>query len=83
MADRAPGTAEALVHFVQAHHQGAPVEAFGRAAEQFLQGDTVVTEDGIHRRLDVLGSDLGIRRQVEFPKQRVGIGHGICPFLNK
>jgi len=80
VADRAPGAAEALVHFVQADHQGAPVEALGGAAEQFLQGDTVLAEDGINRRLDVLRTDLGIGRQVEIAQQRIGIGHGVCPF---
>ena len=42
VADRTPGAAEALVHFVEAYHQGAPVEALGGAAEQFLQGDAVL-----------------------------------------
>ena len=42
VADRAPGAAEALVHFVEAYHQGARVEALGGAAEQFLQGDAVL-----------------------------------------
>jgi len=65
VADRAPGAAKAGVHLVQADHQGLPVEALGGAAEQFLDGHPVVTEDAVDGRLHMLGANLGVRRKIE------------------
>ncbi len=76
MTDRPPGPREAIVQLVEADHQGLPVEALGRAAEQFLDRHSVVTEDGVDGRLDVLRANLGIGRQVEFLQQGIVRAHG-------
>jgi len=76
VTDRPPGTGEAIIQLVQPDHQGLPVQAFGRAAEQLLDRHAVVTEDGVDGRLDVLRANLGIGWQVEFLQQGIVRAHG-------
>ncbi len=72
VTDRPPGTGEAIIQLVQPDHQGLPVQAFGRAAEQLLDRH----EDGVDGRLDVLRTDFGIGRQVELLQQGIVRAHG-------
>jgi len=76
VTDRPPGTGEAIIQLVQPDHQGLPVQAFGRAAEQLLDRHAVVAEDGVDGRLDVLRTDFGIGRQVELLQQGIVRAHG-------
>ena len=76
VADWAPGAGEALVQLVQPDHQGLPVQALGRAAEQLLDRHAVVAEDGVDGRLDVLRANLGVGWQVEFLQQGIVRAHG-------
>ncbi|MNM43373.1 hypothetical protein D3C81_542530 [compost metagenome] len=64
MADRAPGSAQAVVEFVHGQHQAGPAWILALGLEDVGNGSTVVGQDLFNRRLHMLGTDRREGRQV-------------------
>jgi hypothetical protein len=79
MADRTPGTVQALVQFVERQHQPIPARCARLLLEQFGNGGAILGKQLIHRRLDMLRADDGIGWQVEGLQQWVVGGHDWAP----
>ncbi|MNQ51779.1 hypothetical protein D3C85_657740 [compost metagenome] len=79
VADRAPGTTQTRVQLVEGQHQAVPVGCATLMLEDRGDGGAVVGEDLVDGRLDVLGADRRIGRQVEGLQQGIGCSHGIGP----
>ncbi|MDR6180599.1 hypothetical protein QE393_003859 [Pseudomonas sp. SORGH_AS 211] len=77
VADGAPGLAQPIVQLVHRQHQAGPGGVFLLRLQQLGQGGTVLGQDGVDGRLDVLGLDGGKGRQVVGLKQRIAGAHGV------
>ncbi|MNE04609.1 hypothetical protein D3C80_971460 [compost metagenome] len=62
MADRAPGSAQAIIELVHGRHQAGPGRLAMLDFENFRNGGTVVGQDLFNRRLHVLGTNRRERR---------------------
>ncbi|MNK76393.1 hypothetical protein D3C87_959600 [compost metagenome] len=76
VADRAPGSTEAIIKFVHRQYQAGPSRVLNLSLEDFGNGGAVVGQDRFDGGQDVFGTDRGERWQVVGLQQRVVHAHG-------
>ncbi|MNF01658.1 hypothetical protein D3C80_2006780 [compost metagenome] len=75
MADRAPGSAQAIIELIHRQYEAGPGRLFALGLEDLDNGGAVVSQDLFNGRLHVFGTDRRERRQVVGLQKRVVHAH--------